>query len=255
MEKPKWLAKFFFSLSDQDRQTFSLQSFLSLCLRLIFFKKKGKKKSSASQHAPLRDWTDHEVHYKHDCSWSQQLPGSHLDKWKAKGEPIEEKCYFLSAVSAKKSSAVHLILADNTGKKIDPCLLAAVYSVTKTRLREVDIPVALDIMLLPFIFCLVTWLPSILRVGVGEGGCWFCIFLLCAIWTATLYRPALKSNPYPTLMWFELDLRCRPPSAHPVVPPLLHIQLYLLSCAPLLHISALATTPACAYKPSADLWH
>lgn len=33
---------FFFSLSDQGRQTFSLQSFLSLCLRLIFLKKRKK---------------------------------------------------------------------------------------------------------------------------------------------------------------------------------------------------------------------
>lgn len=28
-----------------------------------------------------------EVHCKHDCSWSQLLPGSHLDKGKAKGGP------------------------------------------------------------------------------------------------------------------------------------------------------------------------
>lgn len=40
-----------------------------------------------SPQAPLRDWTDHEVHCEHDCSWRQLLPSSHLDKGKAKGGP------------------------------------------------------------------------------------------------------------------------------------------------------------------------
>lgn len=73
----------------------------------------------------------------------------------------------------------------------------------------------------------------------GEGGCWFHIFLSFANWTAWFERQAIP-HAWSGLNWTS-------DAGH-----LLHIQLYLLSCAPLLHISALARTAACAHRPSAN---